>query len=88
MMLEKTSDKLNKEQKSEDHVITYAPPSATDIAKIEGDSFEPASFVSHRASKKQVCTCVCVRVSCDHVHFVYVSLCVSHTGSQYQSGRS
>ena len=54
LMLEKTSDKLNKEHKSEEQVMSYALPSAADIAKIEGDSFEVASFVSHRTAKKQV----------------------------------
>ena len=53
MMLDKTSDKLSKESSSEEQTtMTFAPPSAADIAKIEGDSFEPASFVSHRAAKK------------------------------------
>ena len=55
-MLEKTSDKMNKEEeKSKEHPLSIALPSAADIAKIEGDTFEPASFVSHRVAKKQVC---------------------------------
>ena len=52
VMLEKTSDKLNKEPKSEEQTMTFAPPSAADIARIEGDVFEPASFVSHRTANK------------------------------------
>ena len=53
VMLDKTSDKLNKEPNSEERsVVVFAPPSAADIARIEGDSFEPARFVSHRAAKK------------------------------------
>lgn len=55
MMLEKSADKMNKEQKTgEESVMSYAPPSAADIARIEGDAFEPASFVSHRTAKKEV----------------------------------
>ena len=55
LMLEKTSDKMSKEEeKSKEHVLSIALPSAADIAKIEGDAFEPASFVSHRVAKKQV----------------------------------
>lgn len=51
VMLEKTTDK---EQKSEVLTVSITPPSAADIAKIEGDVFEPASFVSYRTAKKQV----------------------------------
>ena len=53
-MLEKTTDKMIKEQKLDEQLPSFAPPSTADIAKIEGDSFEPANFVSHRVAKKQV----------------------------------
>ena len=55
MMLEKTSEKMSKEEKKEEQTaVSFAPPSAADIAKIEGDAFEPTSFVSHRSAKRQV----------------------------------
>ena len=53
LMLEKTTDKMSKETSSEEQTTAaFAPPSAADIARIEGESFEPASFISHRTAKK------------------------------------
>ena len=53
LMLEKTTDKMSKETSSEEQATAaFAPPSAADIARIEGESFEPASFISHRTAKK------------------------------------
>jgi hypothetical protein len=53
LMLDKTTDKMSKESSSEEQSsMMVAPPSAADIARIEGEAFEPASFVSHRTAKK------------------------------------
>ena len=84
VMLDKTSDKLNKEPNSEERsVVVFAPPSAADIARIEGDSFEPARFVSHRAAKK-------VERERERERPLALILCmhITHTGCPIWSGWS